>query len=66
MTSELANIQNTAKRCKKEGISFSESALRALVKNGDIPACHLGKKVLLYWPNVLHFIERGNNSRSGE
>lgn len=66
MTHELANIQNTAQRCKEEGISFSESALRTLVKSGDIPACRLGKKVLIYWPNVLRFIEEGNNVRGGD
>lgn len=62
MSKELATIQTTAERCKQEGIGFSESALRMLVKNGDIPACRIGKKVLIYWPNVLRFIEHGNNS----
>lgn len=61
---DLLTIRKTVERCRDEGIPLPEKALRRLVKNGDIPAIKSGNKSLLYFPNVLKFIECGNNSPS--
>lgn len=58
---DLLSIHNTADRCKKEEIPLSEKALRRFVKAGDLPAVQTGKKALVYFPNVIAFVKRGNN-----
>ena len=55
MTNTLT-IRETVRRAKAEGIPVAESALRRLVKNGDIHAVHAGNKALLYWPKVVEFV----------
>lgn len=62
MNNDLTSIALTAQRCKQEGIPLSETALRRLVKCGQIPAVVIGSKSLLLWDNVLKLIERGNSS----
>lgn len=61
MKNDLASIQDTALRCKEEGLPLTECALRRLTQSGDIPACRIGKKSLLYWANVVEFVQSGNN-----
>ncbi len=58
---DLVSIHDTAVRCRVEGIPLSETALRRLVKAGEIPAVKIGNKALLYWPNVTRFVEAGNS-----
>lgn len=58
---DLASIRDTATRCKQEGLPLTECSLRRLAKQGDISACYIGKKALLYWPNIVSFIQNGNN-----
>jgi len=60
MMADLTSINATAQRCKQEGISLSETALRRLVKCGDIPAVFIGNKALILWDNVLRLIALGN------
>lgn len=57
---DLASIHATAERCKAEGVPLAECAIRRLVKTGGIPSVWTGRRALVYWPNVLRFIERGN------
>jgi len=57
---DLDSIHNTAGRCKSEGLGLSECAIRRLVKSGGLPSVWTGRRALVYWPNVLRFIERGN------
>lgn len=57
---DLSSICDTALRCKRDGVPLTASALRRLVQQGDIPACRIGKKVLLFYPNVLAFVKAGN------
>lgn len=59
---DMLSIAKTAERCKEEGIPLSEKALRRFVKEGFLPATHTGKKALIYFPNVLEFVKRGNNA----
>lgn len=59
--SDLATIRDTALRCKEEGLPLTECALRRFAQSGEIPACRIGSKTLLYWTNVVHFVQRGNN-----
>ncbi|NLW78740.1 MAG: helix-turn-helix domain-containing protein [Ruminococcaceae bacterium] len=56
----LASIHNTALRCRTEGIGLSESAIRRLVKTGDIPCIMVGNKALINWNSLLYFLEQGS------
>jgi hypothetical protein len=53
----LLSINNSAERCKQEGIPLSEKAIRQFVKSGEIPAVFTGKKALIYFPNIVEFIK---------
>lgn len=58
----LASIHNTALRCEQEGVGLTESAIRRLVKSGDIPSVQIGNKALVHWDNLLRFVEQGNKT----
>lgn len=53
-------IPEAAARLREEGLPLGEHALRTFVRRGEIPSIKLGRKYLLYYPNILRFIERGN------
>lgn len=53
---QVATIPKTAQRCKAEGIGLSENQLRTLCARGELKHTQMGKKSLIYWPNLL---ERG-------
>lgn len=58
----LASIHNTALRCEQEGVGLTESAIRRLVKSGDIPSVQIGNKALVHWDNLVRFVQQGNNT----
>ena len=67
--SDILSIPKTAARCKAEGIPLPEKAIRRFVKDGSLLSIKTGTKTLIYFPNVIEFIKRGNrtqeNSESG-
>ena len=56
---QVATIPKTAARCKAEGIGLSENQLRTLCARGELKHTQMGKKSLIYWPNLLALLERG-------
>ena len=56
---QVATIPKTAARCKAEGIGLSENQLRTLCARGELKHTQMGKKSLIYWPNLLEFLESG-------
>lgn len=56
---QVATIPKTAQRCKAEGIGLSENQLRTLCARGELKHTQMGKKSLIYWPNLLELLERG-------
>ena len=42
--------------CKDAGIPLTEYGLRLLIRQGKIPVRKIGKKQLIYWPNVVRFL----------
>lgn len=55
----VATIPRTAARCKAEGIGLSANQLRVLCKRGLLKHTQMGSKSLIYWPNLLEFLESG-------
>lgn len=54
---EAGSIRQTYSRLKEEGYYISEKMLRDLIKKKEIPAGHVGKKAIVLYSNVIHYIE---------
>lgn len=55
----IGTIRETVSRLKTDGMPVSEYSLRAWVRTGKIPAARCGAKALLFYPNVLAFLQSG-------
>lgn len=58
---DTATVAETRRRLLAEGHHVSESALRGWVRQGILPAAHIGRKVLLHYPNVLQLLKNGTS-----
>lgn len=58
MASDLLTPRQTVARLKVDGLPVSEYALRSWVRTKQIPEAWIGKKALLYYPNVVKFIRQ--------
>ena len=54
---DVVTIRQAVERLKADGLPLSEHAVRLLVKRGAIPVRYLGSKALLYYPNLVAFIQ---------
>lgn len=57
---DVVTIREAVKRAKKEGLPVSEYSLRTWIKSGAIPVRRVGKKVLLYYPNLVSYLQCTN------
>ena len=55
---QCGSIHEIYRRLQEEGYRIGEAALRAWVKNGQIPAVYRGKRALVLYEDVLAFISR--------
>ena len=53
----VVTIREAVQRAKSEGLRVSEYTLRRWLKTGAIPARNIGKKVLIYYPNLVKYIQ---------
>ena len=53
----IVTIREAVKRAKDDGMPISEYSLRQWVKTGAIPVRKVGQKVLLYYPNLISFLQ---------
>ena len=61
----VVTIRQAVARAKAEGLPISEYTLRGWVKAGAIPVRSAGKKVLLFYPNLVRYLQcadGGDNS----
>ena len=56
MATDLLTPRQTVARLKADGLPVSEYALRSWVRTKQIPAAWIGKKAILFYPNVVKFI----------
>ncbi len=63
---QTATITKTAERCKAEGIGLSYHQLWSLCKEGRLKNIPMGRSRLIYWPNLIAFLESGGESGSTE
>lgn len=53
----VMTIREAVQRAKSDGMPVSEYTLRQWVKNGAIPVRKVGQKVLLYYPNLVRYLQ---------
>ena len=53
----VVTIREAVQRAKSDGVPVSEYTLRLWVKNGAIPVRKVGQKVLLYYPNLVKYLQ---------
>lgn len=53
----VVTVREAVHRAKSDGMPISEYTLRLWVKSGAIPVRKVGQKVLLYYPNLLRYLQ---------
>ena len=53
----VLTIRGAVARAKADGLPVSEYALREWIKNGRVPVRHAGNKQLLYYPNLVRYLQ---------
>ena len=54
---DVVTIREAVKRARSDGLPVSEYTLRRWIKMGSIPIRKAGTKHLLYYPNLVKFIQ---------
>ena len=54
---EVLTIREAVQRSKAEGLPVTEYTLRHWVRIGAIPTRKVGQKVLLFYPNLVRFLQ---------
>ena len=54
---DVVTIREAVQRAKSDGLPVSEHALRQWVKTGAIPARKVGQKALLFYPNLVRYLQ---------
>jgi hypothetical protein len=58
---EIVTVREAVARAKSEGLPISEYSLREWLKSGEIPARKAGNKTLLYYPNLIKYLQCENS-----
>ena len=58
---DIVTVREAVARAKLDGLPISEYALRSWLKNGDIPSRKTGNKMLLYYPNLIKYLQCANS-----
>ena len=53
----VITIREAVQRAKAEGYPVSEYTLRLWVRTGEIPVRKVGQKALLYYPNLIRYLQ---------
>lgn len=53
---DVVTIKEAVQRAKADGLPVTEYTLRHWLKSGTIPTRKIGKKVLLYYPNLTKYV----------
>ncbi len=59
----VMTISEAVRRAKAEGYSVTECCLRRWIKCGEIPYRTAGRKILLFYPNLVSYL-RCDTSKS--
>lgn len=53
----VVTIREAVQRAKSEGLPITEYTLRHWVRTGAIPTRKVGQKALLFYPNLVRFLQ---------
>ena len=53
----IITIREAVQRAKADGLPISEYTLRQWIRSGAIPARKVGKKILLFYPNLIKYLQ---------
>lgn len=54
---DVVTIREAVRRARSEGLPIAEYTLRQWVKTGKIPVRQAGQKTLLFYPNLVRFLQ---------
>ncbi len=54
---EVLTVREAVERSRAEGIPISEYTLRLWVRRGKIPVRRVGQKILIYYPNLIRYLQ---------
>lgn len=57
----ILTVREAVQRAKAEGLPISEYTLRQWIRTGAIPVRNVGKKVLIFYPNLIRYIQCEDN-----
>ena len=63
---DVVTVREAVKRAKKDGFPISEYTLRQWICTGAIPVRKVGKKNLIFYPNLIKYLrcEDGGDVKS--
>lgn len=56
---DILSVRETLCRLDAEGLHISEYTLRELIKTKVLPVRYIGRKALIYYPNVESYLRFG-------
>lgn len=54
---DVMTVRGAVARAKADGLPISEYTLRSWIKAGTIPVRYAGSKTLLYYPNLVRYLQ---------
>lgn len=54
---DVLTIREAVERAKAEGMPVAEYTLRRWVRSGAIPSRNVGRKALLFYPNLVRYLQ---------
>lgn len=54
---DVVTIREAVQRAKSDGLPISEYTLRQWVRTGAIPTRKVGQKALLFYPNLVRYLQ---------
>lgn len=61
---DIVTVREAVARARGEGLPISEYTLRCWLKNGEIPARKAGNKTLLFYPNLVKYLQCADSEES--
>jgi len=53
----IMTVREAVQRARADGMPVSEYTLRRWIRTGDIPVRRVGQKVLIFYPNLIKYLQ---------
>ena len=58
----VVTVREAVQRAKADGLPVTEYTLRRWIKTGAIPVRNVGSKALLFYPNLVRYLQCGDGA----